>query len=307
MQTEALERQVGTLQNQAAAIAIKDQGTYDRTVQLLAVVKSIQDGEEIKEMRVAVDKAHEAHGAALKVWHRFFDPLEKIEKLLKGKILDFDRKKKADEEAKQRALEAAEQKKRDEAARKIREEADQKAREEAAAAAAEAERRRKEVEAEARRRAAAAPSKAAAQRIQQEAKATVQEIAAETKAAIDDIKSSAAVVAEEQIATVQAAPMPEIAPMYSRSSAVSTRANWKAEFEGATAEAKFNSAVKFLRWVGEDIPSRAYLLELEDLVEVHPTLDKLAKDRKSLAVGKIPGVRIYDAGSVAARTGEMPF
>jgi hypothetical protein len=272
MQTEALERQVGSLQNQAAAIAIKDQGTYDRTVQLLAVVKSIQDGEEIKEMRESVTKAHEAHSAALKVWHRFFDPLETIEKLLKGKILDFDRAKKEEEDRKQRALEAAEQRKRDEAARKIREEADRKAREEAA-------------------------------RVQRDRTMTK----VEKKAAIEDIKSSAAVVAEEQIATIQAAPLPEIVPMYSRSSAVSTRENWKAEFEGATDEAKFASAVKFLRWVCEDIPSRAYLLELEDLVESHPSLDKLAKDRKRMAIGKIPGVRIHDAGSVAARTGQMPF
>lgn len=271
METQALERHVGSIQNQAAAIAIKDQATYDRAVNLLGVVKSIQDGTEIKEMREAVSKAHEAHSAALKVWHRFWDPLEKVEKLLKVKILDFDRRKKAEEDAKQRALEVEEQRRRDVEARRIRDEAEKKAREDAA-------------------------------KVQRDRTLTK----AEKKATIEDIKSSVAVVAEERIATVQAAPMPTVAPTYERSSAAATRQNWKADFEGATAEAKFNSALKFLRWVGEDIPSRAYLLELEDLVEVHPSLNNLAKDRKQLAVGKIPGVRIYDAGSVAARAAE-PF
>lgn len=256
MQTEQLERQVGTIQNQAAAIAIRSQETYDRTVQLLAVVKSIQDGEEIKEMRTAVDKAHEAHGAALKVWHRFWDPLEKIEKLLKSKILDFDRKKKAEEEAKQRALEAAEQKKRDEAARKIREEAEKKAREEAA-------------------------------RVQRDRTLTK----AEKQATIEDIKASAQVVAEEQIATVQAAPMPTIAPMYDRSAAVSARQNWTAEVTDFT---------KLVLWVAQSPADRIGYLQPND-----QALRSAAKAMKSMA--KIPGVRIYDAGSVAATPSKVMF
>jgi hypothetical protein len=256
MQTQALEKQVGTIQNQAAAIAIRDQGSYDRTVQLLAVVKSIQDGTEIKEMRTAVDAAHEAHSAALKVWHRFWDPLEKIEKLLKGKILAFDRAKREEEDRKQRALEAAEQKKRDEAARKIREEADKKAREQAA-------------------------------QVQRDRTMTK----VEKQAAIEDIKSSAQVVAEEQIATVQAAPMPTIAPMYDRSTAVSARQNWTAEVTDFKA---------LVLWVAQSTAERLGYLQPNE-----QALRAAAKAMKSM--GKIPGVRLYDAGSVAARTGEMPF
>lgn len=256
MQTEALERQVGTIQNQAAAIAIRDQGSYDRTIQLLAVVKSIQDGEEIKEMRIAVDKAHEAHGAALKVWHRFWDPLEKIEKLLKGKILDFDRKKKAEEEAKQRALEAAEQKKRDDEARRIREEADRKAREEAA-------------------------------KVQRDRTLTK----AEKQATIEDIKSSAQVVAEEQIATVHAAPMPTVAPMYERSNAVSARQNWTAEV---------TDFAKLVLWVAQSPADRIHYVQAND-----QALRAAAKSMKTM--GKIPGVRIYDAGSVAATPSKVMF
>jgi hypothetical protein len=256
METQALERQVGTIQGQAAVINIRDQATYDRTVQLLAVVKSIQDGTEIKEMRASVEAAHEAHSAALKVWHRFWDPLEKIEKLLKSKILVFDRVKKEEEDRKQRALEAAEQKKRDDEARRIRAEADKKAREEAA-------------------------------RIQRDRTLTK----AEKQATIEDVKASAQVIAEEQIATVHAAPMPTIAPMYDRSTAVSARQNWTAEVTDFKA---------LVLWVAQSPAERLGYLQANE-----QALRSAAKAMKSMA--KIPGVRIYDAGSVAATPSKVMF
>ena len=257
METQALEKQVGTIQSEVSALNVRNQETYERAVLKLSVVKSMINGPEIAEMRDAVDKAHEAHESALKVWHRWLDPLLAIEKLLKGKILAFDRAKKAEEDAKQRAIEAAEQKKRDEAARKIREEADKKAREEAA-------------------------------RIQRDR--TIPK--AEKQAAIEDAKASAAAVAEEQIATVQAAPMPTMEPMYERSSAVSARQNWTAEVVNFPA---------LVAWVAQAPNERiGYILPNEQ------ALRSAAKAMKSLA--KIPGVRVYDAGSVAAMPSKVePF
>ena len=78
-----LETKALTLSDQAAALVITDQPSYDYGVDLLRTVKAFRDKAEA-ELRPAIDAAHKAHKAILGVLQRVDVPLEKAERNIKS-------------------------------------------------------------------------------------------------------------------------------------------------------------------------------------------------------------------------------
>lgn len=274
METQALveqaEKQVGSLQLQSAEIRITSQQSYNRAVQLLGTVKSMLAGPEVKELEEAKQSAHDAHLKVTALWHRLIDPLKAMETVLKGKLLAFDRQKQAEEDAKRRKAEEERQ------------------------AAIRAEQARLQAEAKAKAEREAKIAAEAARKAGESKRAQDQA----AKQAATDAQARIAVENAEKIATMEAAPIPDVRPLYKRSAAVQTRDNWVWEFTGATDEQKIKSIYILACHIANN-PGDLYLLEPEKLLETHPALNKLAKAQKTMM--RLPGGRAVNLGSVAAK------
>lgn len=103
-----LEKQTATLIEQACAVAIRDQASYDAGVELLRGVKALRIEAE-NHHRPVISAAHAAHKAALTALKRIDDPLEQAEELIKREIGKWDTaQKRLAAEAERAAREEAE-------------------------------------------------------------------------------------------------------------------------------------------------------------------------------------------------------
>lgn len=289
------EQRVGALQQTVNAIAIKDQGTYDRAVVLLATVKEMQEDPTITETREAADLAHGAHKKSLGIFQRLFNPLKAMETTIKDKILEFDRKKKAEEEARARKVEEERQAKIRAEQEKLAREAREKAKKEADERAAQV---RKEIEERTRREAAELKSKAAQKKAIEDGKKLAKEQAEETRQDVEqEVMNASRQEIAERTQAMQAAPAPEVRKSYERSSAVSTRQAWCWEFSGTDHASRMRAVMELVQHVAEH-PEYLYLLEPEKLIESHPALNKLAIAQKTMCT--LPGGRAIDRGGVSA-------
>lgn len=118
-----IEQKALTITEQAAAVRIKDQVTYDSAVDLLKGVKALRKEAEAHH-RPVIEAAYRAHKAATDALKRIDDPLKQAETHVKGRIGAWDME--------QERLRREEQ-------RRLEEEARRKAEEEALAAAIAAE------------------------------------------------------------------------------------------------------------------------------------------------------------------------
>ena len=78
-----LETKALTLSEQASAIIIKDQPSYDLAVDFLKGVKALRNEAEAHH-RPVIDAAHKAHKAAVEALKRIDAPLEQAERVVKG-------------------------------------------------------------------------------------------------------------------------------------------------------------------------------------------------------------------------------
>lgn len=217
-------------------------------------------GEIEKTFRPIVEKAHATWKESLAQLNRHDTPLAIAEGELKNSILAFDRRKKEEEAARQRQIEEAARLKARQEAEKAEAEARERAKREADAAALQA---KKDGE-----------SKRA---IEEARKKTEQESLARQQQEINERRLAA-----------ETAPVREAAPAYERAAGVQTKENWQAEITS------FGELVQFVAANTDYLE----LLEPDRLAESHPALTKLARALKSKL--KLPGVRIYDKGTVSS-------
>jgi hypothetical protein len=263
-QLEQVEKKISNLEQTVNQGRITTQDTYDRSADLLRTVKSMQSEPIIIEARGAVEAAHEAHDLSLKVWHRLIDPLLSMERILKQRILAWDRQKQEEEDERKRKAETL----RLAEIRAEQDRLDREAREKARAAA-----------------------KAASEQARKDGESKFLQEQARKKAEADELARTQAENAE-RIAAMENAPTKEVKQSYERASNVVTRDNWTAEFPDGV-----RGVMQLVLHVAKN-PSDLYLLEPEKLIESHPNLTKLAKAQKSMMT--LPGVRAVNKGVVAA-------
>jgi hypothetical protein len=128
---QQLETKALSLFDQANALRIQDQPTYDQAVEFLKGVKALRNEAE-SQMRPVVDAAHKAHKAACDALKRIDAPLEQAERAVKQMIAAWS----AEQE---RIRRAAEDRLRLEAQRQAEAEAEQQIEQAEAEGASEAE------------------------------------------------------------------------------------------------------------------------------------------------------------------------
>ncbi len=107
---QQLEKKALSLFDQANALKIHDQRTYDGAVEFLRGVKALRKEAE-EHHRPVIDAAYKAHKAAVEALKRIDAPLEAAERTVKGSIAAFDaeqeRLRRAEQERLMREMEAA--------------------------------------------------------------------------------------------------------------------------------------------------------------------------------------------------------
>lgn len=80
-----IEKQARTWPDQASAVVIADQQTYDGAVDMLRGIKVLRDEGELHH-RPIIQAAHETHKRALEALKRIDDPLSRAERIIKAKV-----------------------------------------------------------------------------------------------------------------------------------------------------------------------------------------------------------------------------
>jgi hypothetical protein len=118
-----IEKDSTDLMVKAQGMEIKTHEQYISTTDFLKSVKAMQSRVN-ESFNPIIEKAHEAHKEAIAQKNKFFEPLLKIEQLIKNKVRDYLAIQDKIRQEQQRKLEAEAEKKRQEAEAKAKEWAD---------------------------------------------------------------------------------------------------------------------------------------------------------------------------------------